>query len=626
MAFNAFFKKGRLIWDEQIPSALGNDCLSPAISFDRGYSWMDLGDLTTKLRNNEQVYGGKIVSRNNGFKQVDISFGFTPMCIPSIDDYELEPDSVNGLDPGTYYFAVGCLNHDTPGMLSISSGSNYYATGDSANGQPISRLVPIDITTKSKVKLYVNYPPFTRGLCVYYGKDNAGTINLELYLVTNFVQLLSSDITPGSSTIVLANKYPLPKVGIVKIENEYIRYSDCTWNSTNSKWELTGLTRGILNTSPAAHTNPLGGNLPIYLALYDGGIYGELPPRVYSRPKLDPSLVQYINFDKQQPIDLIGGTNPSVAAGTVNYSSNWKIVSTALNLSGSGFLTTNYDLTANIPDEGSIHFYISFEGFNSDQSSSKIDPFIFGSETGLWMKISRITNKPYIGYNDIQISSPEDFRVPSLTKNDYDRIGLTWQVDSNNMMVFKLTINGYPFITKNTDILKYSSNDPITFNPGILFIGGTSISPGNNTCFIGYIDDWRIYNKALSYDEFQDIHAYLMSYPNIYSGIVTIDENFYNYNTTTNTELENYEPLIDKIFDISTATYMSAGHDLGVYYDDWIIKKLLTSSDIASGERIVFPIDSDTIKIRFNMKGDSAGEFTPILKNISLIISEDSLG
>lgn len=625
MAFNVFFKKGRLIWDEQIPAALGNDCLSPAISFDRGYSWMDLGDLATKLRNNEQVYGGNISSKDNGFKQVDISFGFTPMCIPSIDDYEVEADPTNGLDPGTYYFAVGCLNHDSPGMLSINPENNYYVTGDSVNEQPISRLIPIDITTKSKVKLYVNYPPFTRGLCIYCGKDNGGVINLELYLVTNFVQLLDSNITAGSTNIVLANKYPLPKTGIVKIENEYIRYSDCSWNSTLNKWELIGLTRGILNTSPASHTNPSGGNLPVYLALYDGGIYGELPSRVYSRPKLDPDLVQYINFDKQQPIDLVGVSNPAIAAGVVSYSSSWKVLSTALNLSGNGFLTSGYDLAA-VADEGSIHFYISFNGFNSDSSSVGIDPYIFGSANGLWMKIGRITNKPYFGYGNIQLTSPEDFRIPSLSKNNYDRIGLTWRVGQNNSMIFNFTANGYSFITIETDIPKYSSDNPDSFNPGVPFIGGTSINPGNNTCFVGYIDDWRIYKRALSYDDIQSIHTYMMSYPNVYCGLVTVDTNLYNYNTTTNTTLENYEPLIDKSFSIPVATYTSAGYDLGVYYDHWIIKKLLTSSDVAGGERIIFPVDPETIKIRFNMKGDSAGEFTPILKNISLIISEDSLG
>lgn len=620
MAFNVFFKKGRLIWDEYIPPSLANDALVPQVSFDKGYSWMSLKDQVKSLRSGNNVYGGNIESLNNGFRQVDISFTYTPTAIPKISDYTLEPDSTNGLAPGTYYFAVGCLNYDTPCMNPAGS-DNYYATGQFS--EPISKLVKITISSKSRVNLFVNYPEYTRGLCIYYGQESGGTVNLKLYHVTNLVQLLNNNITASSSeTIILKNKYPFPNNGIIKIENEYIKYTACNWNGTN--WALTGLTRGLYNTTPAVHTNPTGENIPIYLAMYEnGGLYGEIPDRIYARPELDSDLVQYLNFDSSTPLDLVDNTRQIIEIGEVNYSSLWTMLSSSLKLSGRGYINSNYDLTTNIADYGSIHFYISFESFVDNEN---IDPYIFGTAdgTGLWMRISRITNKPYFGVGEVTIIGSEDFRVPSLTKDGYDRIGLAWRLNSDGFMEFDFTINGYSFITESTLIPKFSSNEFNRFTPGILLIGGVSINP--NTSFNGYIDDWRVYNRALTLEEFNSIHTYMLSRPNVYCGKITIDNNFKDL-SGANISLNDYEPLIDTVINTS----VNGGRDFGIYYDDWLIEKLLTDHTILSGERITYPIESDTIQLRFDMHGydasdESSGYYTPILKNISLIISEESLG
>ena len=63
MAFNVFFKKGRLIWDEYIPPSLANDALVPQVSFDKGYSWMSLKDQVKSLRsgNNCLLYTSRCV-------------------------------------------------------------------------------------------------------------------------------------------------------------------------------------------------------------------------------------------------------------------------------------------------------------------------------------------------------------------------------------------------------------------------------------------------------------------------------------------------------------------------------------------------------------------------------------
>ena len=622
MAFNVFFKKGRLIWDEYIPSTLTNDSLVPKVSFDQGYSWMSLDTQVENLRNDYNVYGGSIKDIGNGFKQIDISFTFTPTSIPKIADYALEPDSAYGLNPGTYYFAVGCLNYDTPCMNEFS-GSNYYATGYFT--EPISKLIKIVIESKSKVHLFVNYPEYTRGLCIYYGQESSGTINLKLYHVTNLVQLLNNSISADSSaTIVFKNKYPFPDNGIVKIENEYIGYTTCSWDSSTSQWKLIGLTRGLYNTTPTTHINPTGENIPIYLAMYEnGGLYGEIPDRIYARPELDSDLVQYLNFDSSTPLDLVDNTRQITEIGEVNYSSTWTMLSSSLKLSGRGYINSNYNLTNNIVDQGSIHFYISFESFVDNET---IDPYIFGTAdgTGLWMRISRITNKPYFGVGDVTIVGSEDFRVPSLTKNNYDRIGLAWRLNSDGFMEFDFAINGYSFITESTRIPKFSSNEINRFTPGILLIGGTSLSP--NTSFNGYIDDWRVYNSALSLEEFNSIHTYMMSRPNIYCGKIIINNGFKDL-SGANVSLQDYEPLIDTVINTS----VNGGRDFGIYYDDWLIEKLLTDHTILSGERITYPIESDTIQLRFNMHGydpsnTTSGYYSPILKNISLIVSEESLG
>jgi hypothetical protein len=299
------------------------------------------------------------------------------------------------------------------------------------------------------------------------------------------------------------------------------------------------------------------------------------------------------------------------------------MLSNSLRLSGKGYLNSNCNLTTSVVDEGSVHFYISFESFVEGETS---DPYIFGTAdgSGLWMRISRITNKPYFGVGSVTVVGSEDCRVPSLSKNSYDRIGLAWRVNSKGNMVFDFTVNGYSFITESTLIPKFSSNKTNRFNPGTLLIGGISLSP--NTSFNGYIDDWRIYNSALTLDEFNAIHTYLMSKPNVYCGKVTVDTNYKDL-SGYNVNLGDYEPLIDTTIIIT----VDGGNNFGVYYDDWLMEKLLTDPTIYSGERISYPIESDSIQVRFDMHGydvsnESSGYYSPVLKNISLIISEESLG
>ena len=104
------FKKARLIWEEYIDASLDNTCVEPQISFDYGNSWMSLLNKAVNLRLTGSATGSGIKATTNGFKQLDLMFGFTPYCVPKIVDYEAVADATDGLDAGTYYFVVSATN------------------------------------------------------------------------------------------------------------------------------------------------------------------------------------------------------------------------------------------------------------------------------------------------------------------------------------------------------------------------------------------------------------------------------------------------------------------------------------------------------------------------------------
>ena len=176
--------------------------------------------------------------------------------------------------------------------MPIVSG-DYYASGPIAT--PFSKLFKVILSEKSKVNLFVNYPQFTKGLCVYYGVSTGSTVDLKLYCVTNLTQKLRTNMDTSTNPIQLFNDFPFPKKGTVKIDNEYIDYTSCTWNSTY--WQLNGLTRGARGTAVIAHTNiDTDNRTPIYLALYTGGVYGEIPSKIYPKPSTDINLNQFFKF------------------------------------------------------------------------------------------------------------------------------------------------------------------------------------------------------------------------------------------------------------------------------------------------------------------------------------------
>ena len=111
----------------------------------------------------------------------------------------------------------------------------------------------------------------------------------------------------------------------------------------------------------------------------------------------------------------------------------------------------------------------------------------------------------------------------------------------------------------------------------------------------------------------------------IYTGQISINTDFYDYSTVTNTSLQNYSPLIYKNFNGISTVANEAGLDYGIFYDDWAIDSFLSSSTIPSGGKISYPLDSKTVQVKFDMTGSVDGFLSPIIKNIAVIVSEASL-
>lgn len=591
-------KKIRLLWQEKIEP--GYTSIIPKISFDRGKDWISLQTFAGNARTNTEDYLSS-KSLENGYNQLDITLAMCPKIVPEIKQISARPNSI-GFSAGTWYFAVCALTYDYPGF-EINSTSSYF------NG-PISKVVSVTLNETSSVDLYIRYPEYTKGLAIYWGQNSGGTITLKLHYVTNFVQKLKESLTTLSTTIKLLNEYPFPNHGTVKIDNEYIDYTTCTWNTDH--WELTGLTRGCRGSAVEAHTTTFNDETEVYLANYTGGVYGEIPKRIYLKPSIYSNLKQYLNFDSDSVLNLVpNGPTPEVL-GTVEYSSDFALMGKTLKLTGSGVIKTNETLN----NTGSIHLLHSFV-----DSVGNVNPYIFGSVSGLWLSIDKTNLKPVLGYGETTILSNNDPRTPSLSKLDLDQLILTWEPTTENVMNFKLYINRSLIADIDTNI------DSETFNPGSPYIGGlqTGVNTYTNT-YIGYIDEFRIYNTVLSLNDCSAILEEILNSDSSYCGLISIIDDGYYPDLSVDvsgTRIQLYEPLIDKEF--STTTPDTYGYDYGVSIDNWIIEHFYTDQSIPSAEHLTYPIDPEAIKIRFDMTSDSQGFKTPEIKNVSTIISEVSL-
>lgn len=574
MSLNILTKRCRLVWSELLPSL--NSQLMPLVSFDGGYSFMNIDNknlegsysgLITTLRSfpdviNPNNYYGSCIPDNTGYTNMDVSVGFTPYSIPKIEKLELVDtgtELTNFKNNHTYFFAVSCLNYDTPGIEKVEGSEYIYFSGTKIKTtvqgtpqeiMPISNVKAIKIPDDGKhykVNVYVNYPNCIHGLCLYYGSDedtithdsngNIDSVTVKLMNITNLKQILSEGITQESTEIKLKNKYPLPYTGCLQIDNEIIKYTKCEYNTSKKYWFITATRSSSINASSHTADTAMHYLLP--------NSENVLPEKKYLFSSSN-GLVQHINFDTETVKDLIphnkdkylldkdcylgtpkiyplnvSPTFTTVSVTNSNFINNTSAITgsgltvtgnnkkRSLVLDGNTVLKTNYDLSG-IKKEGSIHFYLLV-----DESilSSDNDQYVFSNgftgvngdynrKTGLRFFISRLNNKPYViytRYKDGNFVSLEEIiscrtcKTTILKNNEFNKIGISWEIGENNRMKFY-------FHQNSTVNIEYQSTIPADeFEPGTLDIGGL-INPDNTVsdCFKGYIDDWRIYNRNLA--------------------------------------------------------------------------------------------------------------------------------
>lgn len=716
-------KNGRLLWDEKYESSaysnstLANECINPCVSFDDGLSWMSLNGIASRLRNDSRssstIEKIQTSPNNEGFNQLDITFGFTPYTITEITKAEYATSTTGVFNGGTtYYFVVMNNTYEYPGYYDDSKDDyeNYvYYTGNYYHGPvtgtltsevdtngyyPSSKIykltLPGSTTDKYNVDLYVKYPDIAKGLCIYYGTASGTTITMNLYMVTNLVQRLGANLAADGQDITLWNNYPLPSKGTVLIGSEVIQYGACTY--TNSKWHLTQLVR----PNPVAHsvlsstatTGTIPDEMPVYLVLYNGGIHGEMPEKIYPTVSLNTeeydSCIQSLNFDTKSITDITGNTTP-ISVGTIDYSVISPSMVNSLKLNCFGVINAKLDtlsstVTTALNNKGSMHFYLALSDFNN---STTTDPYVFypyNDGEGLWMKISRFNLKPYIGfrqkngssYADVIIGSYEDYLMPSLTKNQFAAYCLNWEAiesasvtsDPNEMtgnMKFTYMVNG--IVAKTF----YSTIHKDDFKVGNICIGGKLLLDNQSESvisdsFIGYVDDWRLYsNRTITADESISITKNNLKTKNVHSGKVELNaDTIRDYNTSTiggsvynnaladsTTNSPKYEPRIYSQLKFSTsvdsANVSVPGYEYGTYYDSWLAKAYSTSAKMDtlnnhSGTSAYEPanlsypvnceytmVDTKTIKLKFDLTGTTNGFVSPAIKNIVLMVSTASL-
>lgn len=637
MSMTMNFKKGRLIWEENL-NILSSLAVEPKISFDEGITWMSLMSKAANLRNASRVTDSSIKYLGNNWKQLDVGFGFTPYSIPSIVNHTITKNETSGKAIGTYYYILRCINRDSPGLEETIS-NTYDATNTENNH---SKVYTVSITEKSDITLYVNFAEYVSGIVLYEGYSVDGTtfpITLKLSYISNLSSSLLETLEINDNVIWLKQKFPFPKEGIVKINNEYIQYDNCEYleHVTGDgifNWKLTVKERGFLNTTPEKHIvseDPYFSNVPVMLANHTAGFYGELPDKQFAKPVItDELLHQYLNFDEGKVEDIVinsetglPNTSPTVL-GQVMYDDTTVFNGYSIRLAGNGIIDTDVDTTKTM----SIYMNIKIDSIQDNSEAVDTDPLhdpcIFGSNDGFWMKISRLNIKPYIGYRGTYITTIENNQMSSLAINDYHSLGVSWSKDPNSdYMRFSIYLNGKILQTVVSSILETD------FESKRIYIGGFKQSETEFTNTIeAFYDDCRIYNRVLSLEDYKMIELERSRLNNIWCGKLELNENsLVDYSTTDGSNsINSYDPLftLSYTFDTEPLLYGS-GSNFSTVYDDTLLETYMTSGAIADHTTFTYPIDTNKIQVRFDLEGDGTGFTTPIIKNIALIVSEGSV-
>lgn len=619
-------KKVRVIWKENMNglSISANEAIIPNISFDGGLSWISLEGPAAEARRNfnppESSYYMS-TDTGTGFIQVELAASMAPVPIPEISEIvvsQTDSTTPGSFPPGTHFFICQAESHDTPG--SETNPKKVYTTG------PLSKPVSVTLTEYSNISLQVRFPDYTKGLVVYHGNgeltnDDPG-LDANLLLITNLTNLLKEDLKSEDQEILLKHKFPFPPSGIVKIGNEYISYNACIKTGDEYKLRISPQgrdVRGELKGNIKLHK----ADTQVHLASLNGGRYGELPEKIYPYINYPKSLKSYIHFNSSQNADgtvslinaISSAPSPLKKGREFTFTNEKGISGSCIKFNGSHIIDPQMALD---DKNGSIHFYVMLY-----ENLTENNPYIFGSEDGLWARIFKENGCLEVGYKDKILLSHNDLRSMNFQLNTWYSLGFSWVLDADNhLLLFSIYQDGSLDIT-NTYNLELEENNIL--NEWILgspYWGGlktlqlnteTGFNFKDNLSF--YLDDVRYYD--IYYDEvmFRSIDTELRSSGDAYTGKLPL---YYLDNTSDifypNTKIDEYDPSYNKTIKVKLND--------GLGYNNTTVDTTLIKSDgnVSDNGKFIYPIDASTVKIKIDLKGTS--QLTPLIKDVMVIVSD----
>lgn len=618
-------KKIRIIWKEHMNglSIPANETIIPNISFDGGISWITLdGEAAEARRNYNPQESSYYMSTDveDGFIQVELAASMAPIPIPEISEIivtQTQSTTPGAFPPGTHFFTCQIETHDTPG--SEENPKKVYTTG------PLSKVKSIVLTEYSTIDLQIRYPEYSKGIVVYHGtgeltNDEPG-LDANLLLITNLTNLLKEDLAIDGQEIILKHKFPFPSSGIVKINNEYISYNACLKTSDGFKLRISPQGRDIRETMKGNLIIHKAG-VQVHLASLSGGKYGELPEKVYPYINYPKSLTSYLHFNSSPNADntvslinaISSASTPIKKGSNFTYTTEKGMSGSCIKFNGSHIIDPQMSLN---DKSGSIHFYLMLY-----ENLIDTNPYIFGSEDGLWARLFKENGCLEVGYKTKILLSHNDLRSMNFQLNQWYSLGFSWTVDSdNNLLLFSIYQDGNLDIT-NTYNLEESENSILSeWILGSPYWGGlktlqldTSTGFNFKDTLSFYLDDVRYYD--VYYDEimFKSIDTELRNNADSYTGKLSLhyvpdsSDIFY-----PNTDIDKYDPSYNKIIKVKK----EGGFNYNVTIDTSLIK---SDGNVSDNSKFVYPIEADSVKLKFDIRGTN--QVTPYIKDVMVIVSD----
>ena len=505
------------------------------------------------------------------------------------------------------------------------------------NNKLILNLNNIVLHTNDKIKLVLD------------------VVHYRLVFISNLTTKLIKSIESNSSDpIYIENRYPLPFSGRIRINSEYIKYENQTFD-TNSEhplgfYKLSGITRESITSR-----HEIGSS--VFVSLLDGGFFGELPKKSIAIYENTENLKQYFHFDASAYSDIVidmAGNNNAKIIGTVDFTTTESFLKSAANFNKAGILVSEYDFKPN----GTIHFYFKIEELPNT------DMVIFGNNTGLKLTLSKDNLRLSLEYNNNIIIRNDNPKLSKIKIGEWTEIGICWQhssaFSSNKVYLYK------------DGILEIDENMSISLGNQYFGIGGllTSSIVNNNysnvtysNMFKGKIDDWRIYDTCLNLDQLLALDTALKKLGFEYCGIINIDKRFVKreVNNTPDKLLDyylfdsnilKYEPYVPTYFSVLETdeaklnllnTYsetcdlwpLPAIENGNLFNTDNLLEQESDPENLynkvykkANGTvipKINYPGNIETIKYSFSLTGKSDGINSPIIKDFATIISNSTI-